>query len=983
LRSLQILVWPIALVVLVLAGGGLSDAAESRPAPASLFAAPPDTKPVKKKLLVGGDHDYPPYEFLDHGKPRGFNIDLIRAVAEVMDFDVEIRLGPWRQIRTDLEQGRLDVLGFNHSKEREKSFDFSIPLVLTSPGLFVRTDSRIRSFDDLRGKEVIVQDGDILHDSLLKWGLAARIVTVQDADESLRLLAAGKHDALLMSSKFYGLYTASKLGLANLKAVPTDLPLYRYCFAVRKGNQALVHQLDEGLMILKATGKYQEIYDKWFGVYEPRHFALSRSWTIALVIIAGVAGASLLWSWTLRRQVRLRTAELRTSEERFRALVEQAPEAIVVHDSQKGRFVEANQSAERLFGCSRTELLRVGPPHFYPPEQPDGRPVDESVAEHLAQAAAGQELVCDRRIRNAQGREIYCEVRLTQLPSIGRGMTRISYLDITDRKRAEEMTRLEEVRLKSVLKLSQYPAASYRELLDAALDEIVALSDSRLGYIFFYSEEKREFTLHAWSKQAMQECAVPNPPTVYQLDETGIWGEPVRQRRPLILNDFQAPNPLKKGCPEGHVAISRFMTVPVFRDGRIVAVAGVANKPTAYVEADVRQLTLMMDWFWRLAERRLAEDALRESEERFRILIEQAPEAILVHDVKQNRFVEANHNAMRLFGCDREELLRSGPQRFYAPSQPDGRPIRESMQEHVTRVLAGEEIAFERVIHPLQGGEIYCDVRLVRLPSTDGPLLRASYIDITERKRAEAELRRHRDHLEELVHERTAELATANQALAQRSAQLRALASQLIEAEQRERRRIAHVLHENFQQLLAAAKFSLQLFRDKGQATAADHAMESLDEAIAVSRSLTVELRPPILYELGLGPALEWLARQKSQKFDLTVQLHLGHQAEPASDSLRMFLFEAARELLLNVAKHAQVKTADVTLSRVGNQIQLQVADRGAGFDPAQPPSGFGLFSIRERVELLGGHIEVASRAGSGTCVTLSVPPTEPVSRAF
>lgn len=229
----------------------------------------------------------------------------------------------------------------------------------------------------------------------------------------------------------------------------------------------------------------------------------------------------------------------------------------------------------------------------------------------------------------------------------------------------------------------------------------------------------------------------------------------------------------------------------------------------------------------------------------------------------------------------------------------------------------------------------------------------------------------------------TAELATANQALAQRSAQLRTLASQLIETEQRERRRIAYVLHENFQQLLAAAKFSLQLFRDKGQATAADHAMESLDEAIAVSRSLTVELRPPILYELGLGPALEWLARQKSQKFDLAVQLHLDHQAEPAGDSLRIFLFEAARELLLNVAKHAQVKTADVTLSRVGNQIQLQVADRGVGFDPAQPPSGFGLFSIRERVELLGGHIEVASRAGSGTCVTLTVPPTEPVSRAF
>ncbi|HWQ65754.1 MAG TPA: response regulator [Methanospirillum sp.] len=156
-----------------------------------------------------------------------------------------------------------------------------------------------------------------------------------------------------------------------------------------------------------------------------------------------------------------------------------------------------------------------------------------------------------------------------------------------------------------------------------------------------------------------------------------------------------------------------------------------------------------------------AETGLKESEERFRTLVEQAPEAIVVFNVDQNRFVDLNKNAEHLFACSREELLKGGPQRFYTPDQPDGRDVPKSILEYSKRALAGEEVVLERLIHNLDGKEIFCEVRLARLPSRDANLVRGSFIDITERKKNEATLIQYRNHLEDIVRDRTAELHAA------------------------------------------------------------------------------------------------------------------------------------------------------------------------------------------------------------------------------
>ncbi len=188
-------------------------------------------------------------------------------------------------------------------------------------------------------------------------------------------------------------------------------------------------------------------------------------------------------------------------------------------------------------------------------------------------------------------------------------------MDITDRKRAEEYLKQNEARLESLLRISQYKTDNVKDLLNYSLSEAIQLTGSRIGYIYYYNENSKEFTLNTWSKDVMEECTITKPQTLYHLDKTGAWGEAVRQRRPFIINDFQSLHPLKKGYPEGHSVLYKFLTVPVIIEGKITAVIGVANKASDYDDSDARQLILLMDSVWNIADRRRAEEELRKAKE--------------------------------------------------------------------------------------------------------------------------------------------------------------------------------------------------------------------------------------------------------------------------------------------------------------------------------------------------------------------------------
>jgi signal transduction histidine kinase len=224
----------------------------------------------------------------------------------------------------------------------------------------------------------------------------------------------------------------------------------------------------------------------------------------------------------------------------------------------------------------------------------------------------------------------------------------------------------------------------------------------------------------------------------------------------------------------------------------------------------------------------------------------------------------------------------------------------------------------------------------------------------------------------------------------EKNRQLQRLASALTLAEQRERRRVSQILHDHVQQILYGIQMRSQLIALDGPADerVRDHlaALQALvAEAIRTTRTLTVELSPPVLQNEGLAAALQWLASHMAEHYGLQVSLDLETDYQGASSDLRMLLFQLVRELLFNVVKHAGVQAASVSMMVSGDELIICVADCGRGFDALQRPagpastgSGFGLYSVRERLALFGGRLQVHAAPGQGVQATVIVP-REPV----
>ena len=204
--------------------------------------------------------------------------------------------------------------------------------------------------------------------------------------------------------------------------------------------------------------------------------------------------------------------------------------------------------------------------------------------------------------------------------------------DVTEQKYKDELLRMNDVRVSALLEMSRITGKEEQVLVDFALEKAIELTGSKIGYIAFMNEEETVLSICSWSRHVMNQCFIADKPLEYPVENTGLWGECVRQRKAVITNDYTAENSLKKGCPEGHVFITRHMNIPLFDGHKIVIVAGVGNKEEPYDEEDVRQLTFMIDGMWKILKASRAEKSLRESEERYRFLVQNSSDILSVFD---------------------------------------------------------------------------------------------------------------------------------------------------------------------------------------------------------------------------------------------------------------------------------------------------------------------------------------------------------------
>jgi diguanylate cyclase (GGDEF)-like protein/PAS domain S-box-containing protein len=296
---------------------------------AQTFADPPARTETRAILIVGSEQDYPPFATgMTDATAGGFTVDLWKSLAAETGLKYTITVRPFHELLRDFEDGKIDVLiNLAQSDARRQFADFAVPHVVMHGAIFVRKDEnkKIQSESDLAGKPLIVLNGDLAHDYALARGWGEQLVLVDTAAQGLRLLATSRHHALLLS-KLVGLQEIRKQGLVNLEVIKSELGFtQKFGIAVHKDRPELLYAINEGLALTKSNGKYNALYDQWFGIYQEKGV----SWRDLLNYLLPLMMAFLLsvgYFW-YRRQVERQLAEAAIAQSRdlLMTIIDTAP----------------------------------------------------------------------------------------------------------------------------------------------------------------------------------------------------------------------------------------------------------------------------------------------------------------------------------------------------------------------------------------------------------------------------------------------------------------------------------------------------------------------------------------------------------------------------------------------------------------------------------------------------------------------------------
>jgi PAS domain S-box-containing protein len=366
--------------------------------------------------------------------------------------------------------------------------------------------------------------------------------------------------------------------------------------------------------------------------------------------------------------------QLRESEAYIRTVLDNLPIGIAVNSvDPEVNFEYFNENFFRIYRTTAEALQRADAFWDVVYEDPDFR--SELRERVLADGISGDP---DRMqwedIPVTRKGEETTYISARNIPVPGKDLVISTVWDVTGRVEAEARVRLHLIRVQHLLNLHRMTDATEPEIFNSTLDAGLAMVESRYAFIGMIGVDESEMIIHAWSQDTMEDCTVIDKPMHFPIASAGIWGECVRNRKPAVFNEYAASHPAKHGYPEGHVPITRYLGVPIFDGSRIVAVLAVANKVSEYRDDDIDALMTLGNAMWGLIHRRRFDAVLRESEEKYRLLVENQQDLVIKTDSK-GRFLYANPAYCRLFGKTEEELIGA----YYMPLvHPDDRAVVEA-----------------------------------------------------------------------------------------------------------------------------------------------------------------------------------------------------------------------------------------------------------------------------------------------------------------
>ncbi len=915
---------------------------------------------ISQDIVIGTEDNYPPYSWRDeHGQMQGFNIDLTQAIARKLGMKIEFRMGPWNEIRQALEKGEIDaVAGMYYSPERDSVVDFSASITKVHHAIFtLENQAYPRDLYELKGLNVVVIRGDIMHDYLEKHQLADQVILAESPAEVMQWLDSGQYDCALMAH-LPGLYWIDKLNLKNLHATNYEIMTQSYCFAVTEGHHALQNDLNEGLALVSQSGEYQAIFDRWLGVHEPFRMT-PRQWLKYSVMGGGLvlllAGVFGLFIYHMRRTVRIRTASLQEEIEH-----------------RKKIQVELNENQEIL------QTIYDGVQDVLSIMKPDHTILSYNQAGYKLLNMNAQEVI-GRKCYELIGRARPCDIcAAIEVKKSKRAETVMKF--VPERGLWIEATAIPVLNQDGQIELivEQLRDITQKKLMDDKLRQAYEIIDHSPYTAFIWRNEVGWPTEYV-SENVLKLLGCPAEEFIngereyYRMIHPDDLDEVVRQ---LNVHDWSSPLTHKPYRIYNHIGrimwIESRITVRRDSEGVITHYEGIVCD---------------------ISDRIAIEQKYRETQDKLAGILGAIVAGICMID-HNYQVVWANERFIELFGPD---SIGTRCYEFHHGRQSNCEtcPVCDTMTDNQIHTC-------EKILKISDGRErvFLCTSNIAEVNERGDPeLIVEVLVDITDQKNIEHRLVQSQQETQHINEQLENAIERAN-----------IMAQEAVVASQAKTQFLANMSHEirtpmnaivGFGELLALEKLNdeqceyVDIIRESG-----NHLLGLINDILDFSKveadRIELEMVEVDLHEVfdRLTAMLKHKAREKGLEF--TVQAEPQCPARFLSDPVRL------QQCLINLVSNAikftrqgfvRATVRHVTDGSQGDRLLFEVSDSGIGIDPEKQQvifepfvqadssttrtfggTGLGLSLTRRLAELLGGSISLRSQTGQGSTFILSLP---------